>query len=118
MTVKSIVILATAVAFIAAPTLGLAQNEKAPGQMIQEKGSVKGEPGASGYAPGHQMQEKGSVKGTTGLQVMHLVVPRRESIPIPMLTLKQTHVATFSATKQSLQRGYSRGSTTQNKFSR
>ena len=33
---------------------------------MQEKGSVKGEPGASGYAPGHQMQEKGSVKGTTG----------------------------------------------------
>jgi hypothetical protein len=44
----------------------LAQNSKAPGQEMQEKGSVKGEPGASGYAPGQQMQEKGSVKGTTG----------------------------------------------------
>ena len=33
---------------------------------MQEKGSVKGSPGASGYAPGQQMQEKGSVKGTTG----------------------------------------------------
>ena len=34
--------------------------------QMQEKGSVKGSPGASGYAPGQQMQEKGSVKGTTG----------------------------------------------------
>jgi hypothetical protein len=33
---------------------------------MQEKGSVSGSPGASGYAPGHQMQEKGSVSGTTG----------------------------------------------------
>ena len=38
----------------------------APGQKMQEKGSVKGTTGASGYAPGQQMQEKGSVKGTTG----------------------------------------------------
>ncbi len=37
-----------------------------PGLQMQEKGSVQGSPGASGYTPGHQMQENGSVKGTTG----------------------------------------------------
>ena len=42
-----------------------AQN-RAPGQQMQDKGSVKGTTGASGYAPGQQMQNKGSVKGTTG----------------------------------------------------
>jgi hypothetical protein len=43
-----------------------AQQPTAPGQQLQDKGSVKGSPGASGYAPGQQMQDKGSVKGTTG----------------------------------------------------
>jgi hypothetical protein len=41
-------------------------SNNAPGQKMQDKGSVKGSPGASGYAPGQMMQEKGSVKGTTG----------------------------------------------------
>jgi hypothetical protein len=45
---------------------GIAFAQNSPGLQMQEKGSVKGSPGASGYAPGHQMQEKGSVKGTTG----------------------------------------------------
>ena len=40
-------------------------SDRSPGHM-QEKGSKKGEPGASGYAPGQRMQDKGSVKGTTG----------------------------------------------------
>ncbi len=44
----------------------LAQQSKAPGQMMQDKGSIKGTTGASGYAPGQKMQDKGSVKGTTG----------------------------------------------------
>lgn len=43
-----------------------AQQSTAPGQQMQDKGSVKGSPGASGYAPGQQMHDKGSVKGTTG----------------------------------------------------
>ena len=50
-------------------SVAFAQNstsDKTPGHLMQEKGSVKGSPGASGYAPGQQMQEKGSVKGTTG----------------------------------------------------
>jgi len=43
-----------------------AQQPTAPGQQMQDKGSVKGSPGAAGYAPGQQMRDKGSVKGTTG----------------------------------------------------
>jgi hypothetical protein len=55
-------------ALIAGITLANAQgaSDNAPGQKMQEKGSLKGSPGASGYAPGQQMQDKGSVKGTTG----------------------------------------------------
>jgi hypothetical protein len=37
-----------------------------PGQKMQQKGSVAGSPGASGYTPGHQMQMKGSKKGHPG----------------------------------------------------
>jgi hypothetical protein len=46
-------------ALIAGTTLANAQgaSNKAPGQEMQEKGSVKGSPGTSGYAPGHEMQE-------------------------------------------------------------
>jgi hypothetical protein len=40
--------------------------EKAPGQRMQDKGSVPGHPGASGYAPGQKMQEKGSKPGQPG----------------------------------------------------
>jgi hypothetical protein len=40
--------------------------ENAPGQRMQEKGSVPGHPGASGYAPGQRMQEKGSKSGEPG----------------------------------------------------
>jgi hypothetical protein len=40
--------------------------ENTPGDKMQDKGSVKGQPGASGYAPGHLMQEKGSKHGEPG----------------------------------------------------
>lgn len=43
-----------------------AQQPNAPGQLMHEKGSVKGTTGASGYAPGQKMHESGSVKGTVG----------------------------------------------------
>jgi hypothetical protein len=33
---------------------------------MQDRASVKGSPGASGYAPGHIMQRKGSKLGTNG----------------------------------------------------
>src|SRR5262245_11281946 len=39
---------------------------RAPGHLMQQKGSVKGHPGASGYAPGHLMQQKGSKTGNPG----------------------------------------------------
>ena len=37
-------------------TAGVAASaqEKAPGQQMQDKGSKRGQPGASGYAPGQQ----------------------------------------------------------------
>ena len=40
--------------------------KRTPGHLMQQKGSVPGEPGASGYAPGHLMQNKGSKKGSPG----------------------------------------------------
>ena len=33
---------------------------------MQDKGSVRGQPGASGYAPGQKMQDKGSKAGQPG----------------------------------------------------
>ena len=33
---------------------------------MQDKGSVRGQPGASGYAPGQRMQDKGSKPGQPG----------------------------------------------------
>lgn len=47
-------------------TTANAQQTNAPGQLMHDKGSVKGTTGASGYAPGHKMHESGSVKGTVG----------------------------------------------------
>jgi hypothetical protein len=47
-------------------TGAMAQNTTAPGIQMQEKGSLSGSAGASGYAPGQTMHERGSVKGTTG----------------------------------------------------
>ena len=61
---KKLIALAAAGLLAGASTVAFAQT--APGLQMQEKGSVKGSPGASGYAPGQQMQDKGSVKGTTG----------------------------------------------------
>lgn len=65
---KKFLALAAAAGLAAAVTTtgAMAQNTMAPGQQMQDKGSVKGSAGASGYAPGQQMQNKGSVKGTTG----------------------------------------------------
>jgi hypothetical protein len=40
--------------------------DKTPGHQMQERGSVKGSPGASGYAPGQRMQERGSKSGSPG----------------------------------------------------
>ena len=61
---KKLLALTAATLLAGLSTAAFAQT--APGLQMQEKSSVNGSAGASGYAPGHQMQEKGSVKGTTG----------------------------------------------------
>ena len=69
MTKRMLTLIAAGSLLIGSCASGLAQSstqERTPGDQMQDKGSVKGSPGASGYAPGHLMQEKGSVKGTTG----------------------------------------------------
>lgn len=63
---KKFILMAATASVLAMSGAAFAQNSLAPGQQMQEKGSVKGTTGASGYAPGQQMQEKGTVKGTTG----------------------------------------------------
>ena len=64
---KQLLALAAAAGLLAcAGTSVLAQSSMTPGHQYQEKGSMKGSPGASGYAPGHKMQRKGPVRGTTG----------------------------------------------------
>lgn len=60
-------LLATAAVIAAFGVTGAkAQQPTAPGQQMQQNGSVRGTTGASGYTPGHKMQEKGSAKGTVG----------------------------------------------------
>jgi hypothetical protein len=60
--------LAVIAALSVAPSLAQAQAGPAdtPGHKMQTKGSVKGHPGASGYAPGHVMQQRGSRRGYPG----------------------------------------------------
>ena len=64
MTTKTLIALTATGLLTGASTVAFAQT--APGLQMQDKGSVNGSAGASGYAPGQKMQEKGSVKGTTG----------------------------------------------------
>jgi hypothetical protein len=64
-----LITLAAASVLIATTSLGYAQaptQNNAPGQRMQDRGSVPGQPGASGYAPGQQMQQKGSKSGEPG----------------------------------------------------
>jgi hypothetical protein len=54
---------------LAAPSLGYAQSstqKNAPGQQMQNRGSVPGDPGASGYSPGDKMHDRGSKAGAPG----------------------------------------------------
>jgi hypothetical protein len=60
---KLLIVAAAAGLLIGTIALGYAQSstqERAPGQRMQERGSVPGHPGASGYAPGQRMHERGS----------------------------------------------------------
>ena len=65
---KLTVVALSAAALIASAPAVFAQGSsgKAPGQEMQQKGSVKGTSGASGYAPGQEMHAKGSKRGTEG----------------------------------------------------
>ena len=66
---RKIVVLTAAGLFAASTGLALAQSStpsRTPGHEMQYKGSVKGEPGASGYSPGDQMHDKGPAKGSPG----------------------------------------------------
>jgi hypothetical protein len=66
MTTKFFAIAAAALLIGSAIPAQAENNTTTPGHKMQTKGSVKGQPGASGYAPGHVMQQKGSRKGFPG----------------------------------------------------
>ena len=69
MMTRKIAMLVAAGLFAASTGLALAQSStpnRTPGHEMQNKGSVKGEPGASGYSPGDQMHDKGPAKGSPG----------------------------------------------------
>jgi hypothetical protein len=65
---KLAIAISTTTLLLGSVALGMAadsdrgRSEAAPGQQMQEKGSVPGHPGASGYAPGHDRDDLG--KGT------------------------------------------------------
>jgi hypothetical protein len=66
---KLLIVAAAAGLLIGTTALGYAQSSTqngASGQRMQDRGSLPGHPGASGYAPGHEMQEKGSRPGHPG----------------------------------------------------
>ena len=85
MMIKPLSIAAAAGLLIATTALGHAQSsgqrmpDSTPGQKMQDRGSVSGQPGASGYTPGHRMQEKGSRAGAPGYPAGHPAGrPRRQ----------------------------------------
>ena len=60
----TIITLTTAALILVSPAVfAQGSSSKAPGQEMQNKGSVTGSPGASGYTPGQKMQDKGSSLG-------------------------------------------------------
>src|SRR5262245_50685769 len=64
---KLLIVAAAAGLLIGTTALGYAQSSAqnpSPGQRMQDRGSLPGHPGASGYAPGHE--EKGSRPGQPG----------------------------------------------------
>ena len=66
---KLSIVAAVAGLLISTTALGYAQSstqDHAPGQRMQDRGSVPGHPGASGYAPGQRMHERGSKAGEPG----------------------------------------------------
>ena len=66
MTARLFAVAAAALLIGAAIPAQAENNTMSPGHKMQTRGSVKGHPGASGYAPVHVMQERGSKKGFPG----------------------------------------------------
>jgi hypothetical protein len=62
----SAVVLLVSQSVLAAAQTSNSARSRAPGQQFQDKGSVKGDPGASGYSPGDQKNDKGSKPGSPG----------------------------------------------------
>jgi hypothetical protein len=68
MEAKFVLLIATGL-LLGSSTILLAQNltpSRTPGHEMQQKGSYRGQPGASGYSPGHEMQRRGSKRGEPG----------------------------------------------------
>ena len=68
MRAKFVLFVATGL-LLGSSTIVLAQNStpnRTPGHEMQQRGSYRGQPGASGYSPGHEMQRKGSRRGEPG----------------------------------------------------
>jgi Spy/CpxP family protein refolding chaperone len=66
MNMKFVTLAAASALLIAGTTAGMAASAtKSPGQMMHQKGSMKGHPGASGYAPGHQMKQQVNRQSST-----------------------------------------------------
>jgi hypothetical protein len=59
MTVAAVLLIGTTAHAQNAPT-------NAPGQRMQQRGSVPGDPGASGYSPGDRMHDRGRRQGSPG----------------------------------------------------
>ena len=62
----SAVVLLVSQSIIAAAQTSNSSRNRAPGQQFQEKGSVRGDPGASGYSPGDLKNDRGSRPGFPG----------------------------------------------------
>jgi hypothetical protein len=93
---KLLIVAAAAGLLIGTTALGYAQSstqERAPGQRMQERGSVPGHPGASDYAPGQRMHERGSKAGAPGasgyagnasrMMIKNQIFKFRENCPAP-----------------------------------
>jgi hypothetical protein len=96
---KLLSIAAAAGLLIGSTVIGYAQSttqDRAPGQRMQDKGSVPGEPGASGYSPGNRMQDKGSKPGQPGASGYALVIKARPGraapTAIPMRSRRQNRL--------------------------
>ncbi len=69
MNARLLSIIAASGLLIATTSFGHAQSrsqENAPGQRMQDRGSVPAQPGAAADVPGQRMQEKGSRSGEPG----------------------------------------------------